>query len=57
MKPIKLSGHVKERLFNRGSSEAEIIDAIMTSEWHPAELGRLECKKDFIFEKEWNNKY
>jgi hypothetical protein len=57
MKPIRLSGHAKEQLIFRGTAEEEIIEAIRTTPWQPAELGRLECKKDFIFEKEWNKRY
>ncbi|MDO9289145.1 MAG: DUF4258 domain-containing protein [Thermodesulfovibrionales bacterium] len=57
MKPIRLSGHAREQLVFRGTSEEEIFETIRTSPWQPAELGRLECKKDFIFEKEWNKKY
>jgi len=25
--------------------------------WETAELGRLECRKDFSFESEWNKNY
>ncbi len=48
MKPIRLSGHTKDQLFFRGVTEAEIIETIRTSSWEPAELGRLECKRDFL---------
>ena len=26
-------------------------------EWKPVELGRLECRMNMEFDKEWNNKY
>ncbi len=57
MKPIRLSGHAKEQLFYRGATEEEVIEAIKTSPWQQAELGRLECRKEFVFEKEWNKRY
>lgn len=57
MKPIRLSGHAKEQLYFRGTTEEEVIETINTSKWQPAELERLECRKDFIFENEWNKKY
>jgi hypothetical protein len=57
MKPIKLSGHVKDQLPFRGTTEKEIKEAIETSEWETAELERLECRKDFVFESEWNKRY
>lgn len=56
-KPIRLSGHAKEQLAFRGTNEEEIIETIRTSQWQPAELGRLECTKDFSFENEWNKRY
>jgi len=57
MKPIRLSLHAKEQLFFRGTTEEEIIETIRSSQWEPAELGRLQCKKDFLYEKEWNKMY
>jgi hypothetical protein len=54
MKPVKLSGHAKEQLVYRGVTEEEVVETISSSTWQPAELGRLECGKDFLYEKEWN---
>ena len=56
MKPIRLSGHARDQLWHRGTSEEEIGEAIRTAGWAPAELGRLECRKDFPFGREWNGK-
>ncbi len=56
MKPIRLSGHARQQLASRGVEEQEIAEAIRTAEWAPAELGRLECRKDFPFGHEWNKK-
>jgi len=47
MKPIRLSSRAQLQVALRGSSETEVIDAIRTIPWKPAELGRLECRKDF----------
>ena len=55
-KSVRLSGHALGQLVRRGVSEAEVIEAIRSSAWQPAELGRLECRKDFPYEREWNNK-
>ncbi len=41
----------------RGASEQDVIESIRTSTWEPAELGRLECRKNFAFNAEWNGKY
>jgi hypothetical protein len=40
----------------RGFTVAEVEEVIRTAAWQPAELGRLECRKDFAYGKEWNGK-
>ena len=55
-KPIQLSQHAREQTGRRGCSEAEILETIRTSQWENAELGRMQCKKDFSFNKIWNGK-
>jgi hypothetical protein len=40
----------------RGFTVAEVEDAIHTTPWRVAELGRLDCRKDFPYGKEWNGK-
>lgn len=40
----------------RGATEEEVIDAIGTAPWVPAELGRLECRKEFAYGQDWNGK-
>lgn len=57
MKPIRLSGYAKEQTFFRGTTEEEITEAIRESSWQSAESKRQECRKNFAFEKAWNNKY
>jgi len=56
-KPIRLSQHAKQQLLFRGATEQQVTDAIRTQAWGPAELGRLECRKDFQFSAEWNRKF
>lgn len=57
MKPIRLSGHARDQLKYRGATEPEIAEAIRTQVWQPAECGRLECRRDFPFNAEWNGKF
>jgi hypothetical protein len=40
-----------------GAKESEIADAIRTGNWSPAERGRLECRKDCVFQSTWNGVY
>jgi hypothetical protein len=56
MKPIRLSNHALRYTGKRGFTVAEIEDAIQTSPWTPGELGRLDCRKNFAYGKEWNGK-
>jgi len=56
MKPVRLSGHARENLHFRGATEEEVVDAIRSSKWQSAEQGRWECRKDFAYGKDWNDK-
>ena len=55
-KPVRLSGHAQSQLGFRGSNEEEVVEAIRSEPWQPAELGRLECRKNFPFNAEWNKR-
>jgi len=54
MKRIRLSGHALSYMASRGFHLEEVEEAIRTAPWEPAELGRLECHKDFVFGRAWN---
>ena len=56
MKPIWLSDHALRYASKRGFTIPEIEETIRTSPWMPAELGRLDCRKNFPYGKEWNGK-
>lgn len=56
MKAIRLSAHALSYITKRGFTVREVQDAISSSQWEPAELGRLECRKTFPFNREWNNR-
>ncbi len=56
-KAIFISGHARQQITFRGTSEQEIVEAIQTETWTPAQSGRLECRKDFPFNSDWNGKY
>ena len=57
MKPVRLSGHARDGMSSRGACEEEIVEAIRTALWTPAERGRLECRKDFVFNGMWNSEH
>jgi hypothetical protein len=56
VKPIEFSTHALGYRSRRGFTREEVEDAIRTCSWKPAEAGRLECRKNFQFEGEWNGK-
>ena len=56
MKPIRLSNHASRYMSKRGFTIIEVEETIRTAPWQPTELGRLDCRKDFSFDKEWNGK-
>ena len=56
MKPVRLSGHAKDQLASRGATESEIVEAITNQHWESADMGRLQCRRDFSFGKEWNGR-
>jgi len=56
VKPIRLSKHALDYAKKRGFTVAEVEETIRTSSWHATELGRLDCRKDFAYGKEWNGR-
>ena len=56
-KPIRLSQHATQQLAYRGTTEEEVTETIRTMRWQPAELGRLECRKEFQYDQLWNGKH
>lgn len=57
MKAIRLSAHALDYINRRGFTVAEVEEAIRTSPWKKAELGRLESQKAFPFNAEWNGRW
>lgn len=41
----------------RGATENEAIEAIQNSEWTHTKKDRMDCRKDFEYNKKWNNKF
>ena len=56
MKGIRLSAHALSYVSRRGFTIAEVEEAIRESRWVPAELGRMECRKAFSFNRDWNGR-
>ena len=54
---IRLSAHAFRYIAKRGFTAAEVEEAIRTTPWSPAELERLECRKDFPYHRQWNGTF
>jgi hypothetical protein len=57
VKPIRLSAHARENMRSRRTTEQEVVESIRTTHWAGAELGRLECRKDFAYGQDWNGRF
>lgn len=57
MKPIRLSDHASKYEKRRGFTFEEVVSAIEGGHWEAAERGRLECRKEFAYGREWNGKH
>ena len=56
MKPIRLTKHALGYTTSRGFTPADVEEAIRTCPWGTADLGRLDCRKDFPYQRDWNGK-
>ena len=56
-KRIRLSGHAREQLLYRGTTELEVNQTIRRGEWGEAKLGRLQSELEFEFNAHWNEKF
>ena len=56
-KPIRLSAHARGYLARRGFTEAEVSDAIRSSNWQPSRQGRWEASKVFAYNADWNGTF
>lgn len=53
---LSCADHALRYISRRGFTIAEVEEAIHTVPWQRTELGRLDCRKDFPYGKEWNGK-
>ena len=56
MAEVTVSAHARAQLPHRGTNADEVTEAVNGASWFSAGRGRLDCRKDFEFEGEWNGK-
>ena len=45
------------QLASRGTTEKEITEAIQSAPWQSAEFNRMECRKNYPYNQNWNGKF
>ena len=50
---VKFHPHARERMAERGATEAEVIAAVREGERFPAKFGRMGFRRNFPFDGEW----
>jgi hypothetical protein len=56
-KPIRLTNHAREQCEERGATEEEVSQAIRMGTREPAKRGRILCRFNLTFGKEWRGVY
>jgi hypothetical protein len=54
---IRIYPHARELMSERGANEAEIIGTVERGEQFPVKLGRTGFRRNFVFQKEWRNRF
>ena len=54
---VTLHPHAKDRLVERGATEAEVIATVSSGEQFPAKFGRTGFRRNFSFQKQWRGRF
>ena len=54
---VRLHPHDRERVQDRGATEAEIQATVSQGEQFPAKFGRTGFRRNFSFAQEWRGRY
>ena len=53
---VRFHPHAKQRMVERGATEAEVEAAVQEGEQFQAKLGRTGFRRNFVFEKAWRGR-
>jgi hypothetical protein len=53
---VRLHPHAITRISERGATEKEVIDTVVTGEKFPAKYGRTGFRRNFIFNGKWQDR-
>ena len=54
---VRFHPHALERMAQRGATERQVVETIEKGEEFEAKFGRAGFRRNFVFEKNWRNKY
>ncbi len=54
---VTLHTNARERLAERGASEAEAITTVTNGEQFPAKFGRTGFRRNFAYQKQWRGRF
>ncbi len=54
---VLIHPHARERMEERGATEAEVRGAVEQGERFPAKFGRTGFRRNFAFDSEWRGKH
>ena len=54
---VELHPHARERLAERGASEAEVIETVLEGERFPAKFRRAGFRRNFAFGADWRGRH
>jgi hypothetical protein len=50
---IRIHPHAQERIIERGSCDAEVIETVIGGEKFPAKFDRVGFRRNFVFNNQW----
>ena len=54
---VTLHPHARERISERGATEAEVIATVLKGERFPVKFGRTGFRRNFHFDGEWHGRH
>ena len=53
---VHIHPHARERMAERGATEAEVVATVERGEQYPVKFGRSGFRRNFVYEQEWRGK-
>jgi hypothetical protein len=54
---VSFHPHARERLAERGATEAEVAATVIGGEQFPAKFGRTGFRRNFSFQEQWHGRF